>query len=279
MLATYIVLFILASLILGETLVFFGIWSHISFQESIIVALSHIHKGKGPLVVRRMRILMFCVLLYWVYSTSVIFYSRWIFHGPINWRDDVALYLLILQASLLGFSLFAWMVLDKLHPVIMEHHSVRKIIKAEEILLQERKLLMEDHRSVLQGKIAELRAKMKKLETDCKMKATRAQAAGAIVLKLKNQFEELHLKYDRLLEYNQTLRNQLQSISHEVQIIDESDGWSNLKIKLGCPTLENNGQNVDFENVMEAATKYGEYLVSVTQSLSSPRHRRRIYQC
>lgn len=107
MLATYIVLFILASLILGETLVFLGIWFHISFQESIIVALSHLHKGKGPLIVTRIRILMFCVLLYWVYSTSVIFYSRWIFHGPINWRDDVALYLLILQASLLGNALIS----------------------------------------------------------------------------------------------------------------------------------------------------------------------------
>ncbi|TMX02917.1 hypothetical protein EJD97_019288 [Solanum chilense] len=170
------------------------------------------------------------------------------------------------------------MVLDKLHPVIMENISVRKIIKAERKMLQERKLHMEDHRRVLQGKVAELTANMKKLKIDYQMKANKAQAEGAIVLELKNNFEEFRLKYDRLFDYNQTLRNQLQSISHEVQKIDVSNEWSNLKSKLGFPTVEKNGKCVDFENASETATKYGEYHISATASLSSPRHRRPIYQ-
>lgn len=138
---------------------------------------------------------------------------------------------------------------------------------------------MEDHRRVLQGKVAELTAKMKKLKMDCQMKANKARAEGAIVLELKNNFEEFCLKYDRLFDYNQTLRNQLQSVSHEVQKIDETNGWSNLKSKIGFPTLENNGECVDFENVRETATKYGEYPFSATHSTSSPRHRRPVYQC
>ncbi|KAK4354100.1 hypothetical protein RND71_026294 [Anisodus tanguticus] len=169
-----------------------------------------------------------------------------------------------------GFSLFAWMVLDKVHPVIMENISVRKTIKAEEIMLQERKLHMEDHRKVLQSEVAELTAKMKKLKMDYQIKANKARAVGAIVSELKNQFEEFHLKYDCLFDYNQTLRNQLQSINHEVQKIDESNG---------CSNFENNGKCVDFENVTETATKCGEYLSTATQSSSSPRHRRPIYQC
>lgn len=213
-----------------------------------------------------------------MYTSISIFCSSRIFHGPINWTDGVALNLLILQASLMGFSLFAWMVLDKVHPVIMENISVRKIIKAEKKKLKERKLHMEDHRRVLQGKVEELTAKMKKLKMDCQRKANRARAEEAIVMELKNNFEEFRLKYDRLFDYNQTLQNQLQSISHEVQKIDESNGWSNLNSNIGFSTLENNGKCVDFDNVTETATKYGEYSLSVTPS-SSPRHRRPIYQC
>ncbi|KAJ8566115.1 hypothetical protein K7X08_030592 [Anisodus acutangulus] len=150
---------------------------------------------------------MFSILVLWVYSSIAILCSWRIFHGSINWRDRVALNLLILQASLMGFPLFAWMVLDKVHPVIMENISVIKIIKAEEIILQERKLNMEVHRRVFQSEVAELTAKMKKLKMDYQMKANKARAAGAIVSELKNQFEEFRLKYDRLCDYNQTLRN------------------------------------------------------------------------
>ncbi|KAK4372725.1 hypothetical protein RND71_008109 [Anisodus tanguticus] len=267
---TYLILFILASLILGEILVYFGICIQTPFQEPIILALSRFNKGNGPLIIVWLRILMFSILVLWVYSSIAILCSWRIFHGPINWRDRVALNLLILQASLMGFPLFAWMVLDKVHPVIMENISVIKIIKAEEIMLQERKLHMEVHRRVLQSEVAELTAKMKKLKMDYQMKANKARAAGAIVSELKNQFEEFRLKYDRLCDYNQTLRNQLQSISHEVQKIDNSNGWSNF---------ENNGKCVDFENVTETATKCSEYLSSAAQSSSSPRHRRPIYQC
>lgn len=275
MLGTYLILFILISLVLGEIFVYFGTCLQTQFQQPILVALS---RGNGTLIVW-IRIFMFTVFLYWVYRSISIFCSSRIFHAPINWSDEVTLNFLILQASLMGFSLLAWMVLDKVQPIIMENISVRKIIKAEETMLQERKMHMEDQRRVLQGKVAELTAKMKKLKMDCQMKANRAQAEGAIVLELKNQFEEFRLKYDRLFDYNQILRNQLQSISHEVQKNDESNGWSNLKSKLGVQTLESNGKCADFENVAETATKYGEYPFSPTYSSSSPRHRRPIYQC
>ncbi|XP_059316136.1 uncharacterized protein LOC132066971 [Lycium ferocissimum] len=266
---TYLILFILASLFLGIILVYFLICFHTLFQEPIILALSRFNKKNGPLIIC-IRILMFTFLVFLVYSIISIIYSCRIFHVPINWNDGVALNFLILQASLMGFSLFAWMMLDKVHPVIMENISVGKIIKTEEIMLQERGLHMEEHRRILQAEVADLTAKMKKMKMDFQMKANRAQTAGAIVSELKNQFDEFRLKYDRLFDYNQTLRNQLQSISHEVQKIDESNGWSHF---------ENSGKCVDFENVMETATDCGEYLSSATQSSSSPRHRRPIYQC
>ncbi|XP_060213184.1 uncharacterized protein LOC132640572 [Lycium barbarum] len=266
---TYLILFLLASLFLGIVLVYFLICFHTLFQEPIILALSRLNKKNGPLIIC-IRILMFTCLVLWIYNIISIIYSCRIFHVPINWSDGVALNFLILQASLMGFSLFAWMVLDILHPVIMENISVGKIIKTEEIMLQERRLHMEDHRRILQDEVADLTAKMKKMKMDFQMEANRAQTAGAIVSELKNQFDEFRRKYDRLFDYNQTLRNQLQSISHEVQKIDESNGWSNF---------ENSGKCVDFENVTETAADCGEYLSSATQSSSSPRHRRPIYQC
>lgn len=102
MLGTYLILFTLALLALGEIFVYFGICFHSQFQEPILLALSRVNSAS----ILWMRILRFAIFVFWVYTSISIFCSSRIFHGPINWTDGVALNLLILQASLMGNAQF-----------------------------------------------------------------------------------------------------------------------------------------------------------------------------
>lgn len=69
--------------------------------------------------------------------------------------------------------------------------------------------------------IATLRTKIKKLESECEAKAKEAKAAEAEAEALRKQSEGFLLEYDHLLEDNQNLRNQLESID---QTLSQSDG-------------------------------------------------------
>ena len=73
--------------------------------------------------------------------------------------------------------------------------------------------------------IASLRAKVKKLESECEVKTKDAKAAEAEAEALRKQSEGLLMEYDRLLEDNQNLRSQLESIGNAAS---QSDGKKNM---------------------------------------------------
>lgn len=70
----------------------------------------------------------------------------------------------------------------------------------------EQKALMEE--------IATLKPKIKNLESECEVKASKAMALEAEVEALRKQSEGFLMEYDRLLADNQNLRSQLQAIDH-----------------------------------------------------------------
>lgn len=57
-----------------------------------------------------------------------------------------------------------------------------------------------------------LKAKLKHLESEIESKSKEVNAAEANAVALRKQSEGFLLEYDRLLEENQNLRNQLQSL-------------------------------------------------------------------
>lgn len=57
-----------------------------------------------------------------------------------------------------------------------------------------------------------LRAKLKQLESELEDKAKEIKASEASAVALRKQSEGFLLEYDRLLEENQNLRNQMQSL-------------------------------------------------------------------
>lgn len=78
----------------------------------------------------------------------------------------------------------------------------------------------EGHKTLVQENET-LRAKVKNLESEHETKEKKAKAAGAEVQALKKQSEGLLLEYDRLLEENQHLRDQLKSIDRSMSHSDD----------------------------------------------------------
>ncbi|KAF9602825.1 hypothetical protein IFM89_031685 [Coptis chinensis] len=72
----------------------------------------------------------------------------------------------------------------------------------------------------LEEEVAGLKTNVKQLESNSQTKVKAVEATEANALALKKQSEGFLLEYDRLLEENQNLRNQLQLID---QMLSHSD--------------------------------------------------------
>lgn len=169
-----------------------------------------------------------------------------------------------------------------------ESGSLKKIIKAEEKQLEVRRHFVTVQVHELENEVARLRARIKRLESECQRKTYEANAKEAIVLALKKQSEGFNLEYDRLLEYNQTLRNQLQSIDQILLKDEEETGWTGFKASIVRDGLnlipwdiqEANKSRAEVcsDNEVVTTNQYHKLLLSGSPSPSSPRHRRPIYQ-
>jgi len=68
----------------------------------------------------------------------------------------------------------------------------------------------------LEEETAKLREKLKHLESELETRTKEVNAAEANAVALSKQSEGFLLEYDRLLEENQNLRNQLQSLDRRL---------------------------------------------------------------
>lgn len=68
---------------------------------------------------------------------------------------------------------------------------------------------------VLEDEMSKLRGRISKLERQLEEKSKEAVSADTNIMALKKQSEGFLLEYDRLLEENQSLRSQLQSLDRK----------------------------------------------------------------
>ena len=107
-------------------------------------------------------------------------------------------------------------MIDRLHHYIRELRIRRKGMEAvkkqnrgfEDVI----KAGGSDEIKALEDEAVMLREKYKKLQSELEAKTKEANVAEANAVALKKQSEGFLLEYDRLLEDNQNLRNQLQSV-------------------------------------------------------------------
>lgn len=187
----------------------------------MIMGLDRVKRGRGPIVVKTVAGTMFVVMLSSVYNL-MSFRKRWI-DGDLNPTDQVLASQHMLEASLMGFALFLALMIDRLHHYIRELRIRRKTMEA----VKKQNQIFEDGKSggakeikILEEERTGLRAKVKQLESELEAKTKEAHNAEANSVALKKQSEGFLLEYDRLLEDNQNLRNQLQSLDRRVSRSD-----------------------------------------------------------
>lgn len=164
------------------------------------------------------------------------------------------------------------MVIDRLHQLIREEASLKNIIKAENKQLKKRKIHIDTQLEAFQREIDKLKPKIAILELEQETKTNKAVAAELTVSSLKEKAETLYIEYDRLLDYNQTLRNQLQSIDEVLLKDDQTKGLSTLR------SNESRREIVGFENELVTTSRCDQVLFSGSSPTSSPRHQKPIHQ-
>ncbi|KAH7682502.1 B-cell receptor-associated protein 31 [Dioscorea alata] len=183
-------------------------------RKLAIMALDRLKRGRGPVMVKTVAGTVVIVFASSIYSMAKI-QNRSTEIGSLTPTDQVLMSRHLLEASLMGYSLFLILIIDRLHHYIRELRTSRKTMEAamkQNRALEEAKNGSSEDIKAKEKEVSDLTAKIKQLEMDSEERLKEAKAAEANAFALKRQSESFLLEYDRMLEENQNLRNQLQSI-------------------------------------------------------------------
>ncbi|KAJ6833754.1 putative B-cell receptor-associated protein 31 [Iris pallida] len=186
------------------------------------MGLDRLKRGRGPLVVKTVAGTFLVLLASNVYSMASIG-ERTEELGSLSPTDQVLMSRHLLESSLIGYSLLLALIIDRLHHYIRRLRALKKNVEAvskQNRALEEAK--SEDMSEVKSKdkEIANLNEQIKLLKAESNARVKEAKAAEANVLAQKKQSEGYHLEYNRLLEENHNLRNQLQSIDRRLSLSD-----------------------------------------------------------
>ncbi|KAI9108083.1 hypothetical protein K1719_020956 [Acacia pycnantha] len=187
-------------------------------RDLVIRSLDQLKMGRGPATVKTIAGTMSVILLSSVMSIFKI-QNKGAKLGTMSPMDQVLWRTHLLEASLMGFTLFLGFIIDRMH------HYLRKLInlrgnvgssKEELERLRKEKVQFEDKEEKaskeikkLKEEISSLSESLKKAKLDCKEKDERVETAEVHVASLQKQAADLLLEYDRLLEDNQNLQAQV----------------------------------------------------------------------
>ncbi|KAI5673024.1 hypothetical protein M9H77_13388 [Catharanthus roseus] len=191
-------------------------------RKLVILGLDRAKRGRGPIVIKTVCATLFVVMMSSIYNAMSI-HNRWSQDGDVNPTDQILLANYLLESSLMGFSLFLALMIDRLHHYIRELRMRRKTmeaVKKQNRAFEDGKAGLSEEAKALEVELTTLQAKLKKLESKLEEKTKEASSAEANALALKKQSEGFLLEYDRLLEENQNLRSQLQSLDRKLSHSD-----------------------------------------------------------
>ncbi|CAN6552728.1 unnamed protein product [Malus baccata var. baccata] len=201
--------------ILSEMVLILAFLFRTPFRKLVILGLDQIKRGRGPVVVKTVAATVFVVLMTNVYSIVKIRGSRIDKAAVLSPTDQVLMIKHLLDATLMGCSLFLALMIDRLHHYIRELRIRRKgteALKKQNRGSEDGKSSSLDKVKVLENEMATLHTRLKQLESEIETKTKDVHTAESSILALRKQSEGFLLEYDRLLEENQNLKNRLQSV-------------------------------------------------------------------
>ncbi|XP_009357471.2 uncharacterized protein LOC103948199 [Pyrus x bretschneideri] len=205
--------------ILSEMVLILAFLFRTPFRKLVILGLDQIKRGRGPVVVKTVAATVLMVLMTNVYSIVKIRGSRIDKAAVLSPTDQVLMIKHLLDATLMGCSLFLALMIDRLHHYIRELRIRRKsmeAVKKQNRGSEDGKSSSLDKMKVLENEMATLHTRLKQLEFEIETKTKDVHTAESSVLALRKQSEGFLLEYDRLLEENQNFKNRLQSFDRKM---------------------------------------------------------------
>ncbi|KAK2662769.1 hypothetical protein Ddye_001343 [Dipteronia dyeriana] len=186
-------------------------------RELVIKSLDQLKMGKGPATVKTIAGTMFVILLSTLMSIVKI-QNKGAKLGTMSPMDQVLWRTHLLEASLIGFTLFLGFIIDRMHHYLTKLIRLRsnagsskeevEQLQKEKLQLKEKDEKASKEMKRLQKEISTVSENLNKLKLECAEKDKKIETAEAHVTSLQKQSADLLLEYDRLLEDNQNLQNQ-----------------------------------------------------------------------
>ncbi|TXG67532.1 hypothetical protein EZV62_008807 [Acer yangbiense] len=116
---------LLFTIVFTEMALILSLMFETPLRKLVILGMDKLKQGKGPLIAKTVAATMLVVFSSIVYGAMEI-EKRSREGGAVNSTDEVLMANLMLEASLMGFSLFLAMMTDRLHYYIKELYSTRE---------------------------------------------------------------------------------------------------------------------------------------------------------
>uniref|UniRef100_A0A0E0KLJ4 Endoplasmic reticulum transmembrane protein n=1 Tax=Oryza punctata TaxID=4537 RepID=A0A0E0KLJ4_ORYPU len=175
-------------------------------REAAMRGVEQAKTGKGPATVKTLACTLSVILMSSVASILKI-QNRGFKLGTVSPMDQVLWRTHLLEASLIGFTLFLAFVIDRLHHYLQKLITLRKATntsreEVEKLQMENRSFREKEEKSSsevkkLKQEIVKLNESMKKLKSESEDHEKKALEAEAHVNALQKQSEELLLEYDR----------------------------------------------------------------------------------
>ncbi|KAK0589995.1 hypothetical protein LWI29_021215 [Acer saccharum] len=186
-------------------------------RELVIKSLDQLKMGKGPATVKTIAGTMSVILLSSLMSIVKI-QNKGAKIGTMSPMDQVLWRTHLLEASLIGFTLFLGFIIDRMHHYLTKLIRLRsnagsskeevEQLQKEKLQLKEKEEKASKEMKRLQKEVSTVLENLNKLKLECAEKDKKIETAEAHVTSLQKQSADLLLEYDRLLEDNQNLQNQ-----------------------------------------------------------------------
>ncbi|XP_057534761.1 uncharacterized protein LOC130813070 [Amaranthus tricolor] len=189
-------------------------------RELVMKCLDQVKMGKGPATVKTIAGTMSVILASSIMSIFKI-QNKGAKLGTMSPMDQVLWRTHLLEASLMGFTLFLGFLIDRMHHYLRKLINIRSKVatsKEEVEKLEKENQRLKDQEEKISKELTALQKQQSKLANEIKIlkvesqeKDKQIETETAHVVALQKQSADLLLEYDHLLEENQHLQMQLSS--------------------------------------------------------------------
>ncbi|CAA7022886.1 unnamed protein product [Microthlaspi erraticum] len=209
---------LLFAVVLSEVVAIMALSFKTPIRKLLIMSLDRAKRGRGPVVIQTVSATVCILLVASVYNMMSI-QKRWIEDGALNPTDEVIMAKHLLESTLMGGFLFLGLMIDRLHHYMRELRMRRKmmeVIKKEGAGLEGVKARALDEVKTLREEIVSLLERQKQLASELEARSREIRTEKTSAVALQKQSEGFLIEFNRLLEENQDLRDQLHTVDSKI---------------------------------------------------------------